>query len=199
MSYNYLTYLPEHFDKSKTYPLLIFLHGAPQRGDNIDMVKETALPFELENNNFNLEMIVIAPQCPSGESWQSEKTYSIFVDIYKQYNIDIKRVYLTGFSMGGFGALKFMKDYPKLFAAVAPICSGGSIFIAESIKHIPMWFFHGKNDEIIEFDKTKDLYNELKKLEADVKLTSYENLGHDVWTTTYKKPELYEWLLSHHL
>ena len=197
--YKYLTYLPKAFDKTREYPLLIFLHGAPQRGDDLKKVKAVGLPYELENQNLSLDFIVVAPQCPYFESWQSDKLYELYKQIYATYLVDIKRVYLTGFSMGGFGSIKFAKEYSKIFAAVAPVCSGGSSFVAQNIKKIPFWFFHGKKDEIIEFSKTEELYNELVKLNADVKLTAYENLGHDVWTVTYKNTALYDWFLSHHL
>lgn len=144
-------------------------------------------------------MIVIAPQCSKDEHWDSDLLYKVFVDVYKKHKIDTKRIYLTGFSMGGFGSIKFAKDYPKLFAAVAPVCSGGSKFMAEDIKKVPFWFFHGKNDEIIEFYKTEELYNQLSKLKADAKLTTYDNLGHEIWNITYKNPQLYNWFLSYHL
>ncbi len=197
--YQYLTYLPKKYDKTKEYPLLIFLHGTPQRGDDINIVKKTALPYELEKKNLKLEMIVVAPQCPTADSWDTKLLYDFFLDVYKKYSINTKRIYLTGFSMGGFGALKFARDYPKIFAAVAPVCSGGTKYVAQDLKHIPFWFFHGKKDFIIEISKTEELVDELKRLNAEVKFTIYEDLGHDIWTVVYKEKELYEWFLVHEL
>ena len=164
--YKYIKYLPKNYEASKEYPLLIFLHGAPQRGNNIDKLKQTALPYELENNMLKLSMIVIAPQCPENESWNSFLLYDLLIEIFKNHQINRKRIYLTGFSMGGFGTLKFAKDYPKLFAAIAPVCSGGSIYIAEKIHHIPAWFFHGKKDKIIPIEKTQEVIDQLKKFKA---------------------------------
>jgi len=197
--YKYIKYLPKNYEASKEYPLLIFLHGAPQRGNNIDKLKQTALPYELENNMLKLSMIVIAPQCPENESWNSFLLYDLLIEIFKNHQINRKRIYLTGFSMGGFGTLKFAKDYPKLFAAIAPVCSGGSIYIAEKIHHIPAWFFHGKKDKIIPIEKTQEVIDQLKKFNADLKFTIYPDLAHNVWTKTYKNVALYEWFLSHHL
>lgn len=197
--YKYITYLPKKHNKAQQYPLLIFLHGAPQRGDNFEKLKQVALPFEIEKNNLKIDMIVVAPLCPITDTWEPEKIYQVFVDVYKNYPIDLKKIYLTGFSMGGFGAIKFAKEYSKLLAAIAPVCSGGSKYVAPEIKDIPFWFFHGKQDKIIGYEKTEELFKELQKLNADVKLTTYEDLGHEIWNETYKNEELYQWFLSHHL
>ena len=197
--YQYLKYLPDNYFKAQgKASLLIFLHGAPQRGDDIEILKESALPNELEKG-LKLPFVVVVPHCPKGESWDSQKLYDFYNYIVEKYKIDKNRVYITGFSMGGFGTLKFAKDYPGLFAAAAPVCSGGSKFFAESLVSVPLWFFHGKKDNIVEIEKTIELVDELKKNNAEVKFTSYPDLGHDVWTPTYKKQELYDWFLEHKL
>jgi predicted peptidase len=193
--YNYLSYLPQNYQTEKLLPLIIFLHGTPQRGDDLKLLKKEALPYEMENG-LKIPAIVIAPQCPQTFSWETNKLYALYENICNTYKVDKTRVYLTGFSMGGFGTLKFARDYPDLFAAIAPVCSGGSKFIANFIKNIPVWFFHGDKDEIIDIKKTKELVDELIKLNANVKFTEYSDLGHNTWTPTYKKQELYDWLLS---
>jgi len=193
--YNYLSYLPQNYHTEKKLPLIIFLHGTPQRGNDLNLLKKEALPFEMEKG-LKIPAIVIAPQCLHTFSWETNKLFVLYENICNTYKVDRYRVYVTGFSMGGFGTLKFARDYPDLFAAIAPVCSGGSKFIASFIKHIPSWFFHGEKDEIIDIKKTKELVDELVKLNANVKFTEYPDLGHDAWTPTYKKLELYDWLLS---
>ncbi len=196
--YKYISYLPpDYYKQDIFFPVLFFLHGTPQRGDDFTKLKAIALPRLLEEQEINIPMIVIAPLCPKDESWDSSELFNIFKLVEKKYRIDKNRIYLTGFSMGGFGSLKFAKDYPDLFAAIAPVCSGGSKFLAGFIKHIPSWFFHGKKDTIIEFQKTKILVDELKVLGAEVKLTEYEDLGHEIWEQTYKNKALYNWFLLH--
>ncbi|MBN2890346.1 MAG: prolyl oligopeptidase family serine peptidase [Bacteroidales bacterium] len=195
--YRFLTYLPDNYKADlQKYPLILFLHGAPQRGSNIEVLKDEALPKELENG-LNIPFIVVAPHCPIGESWDPQKLYDFYNEMLKLYRIDKNRVYITGFSMGGFGLLKFVRDYPGLFAAAAPVCSGGSKYFAETIASVPMWFFHGQEDKVIDIENTRELVEELKKFGADIDFTIYPDLAHDVWTPTYKKPELYDWFLKY--
>ncbi len=195
--YPYLTYKPDNFIENNKYPLLIFLHGTPQRGDNFDKLRNVPLPKYLETGRISLPMFTIAPLCPDGHSWETETLWATFQDVIKKYNIDEKRVYLTGFSMGGFGALKFAKDYPDIFAAVAPVCSGGTALFAEYLKNIPFWFFHGKRDLIIEYTKTEELVDELKKYNPEVKFTIYAYGDHKIWNETYANERLYKWFLEH--
>jgi len=197
--YRFITYLPDNYPTTlDKFPLIIFLHGAPQRGNDISVLKEEALPKELENG-MKIPFIVVAPHCPVGETWEPQKLYDFFNEIMSIYRIDKNRIYITGFSMGGFGLLKFLRDYPGLFAAAAPVCSGGSKYFAEEMASVPMWFFHGQKDTVIDINNTHNLVDELKSFGADVKLTIYPDLGHDVWTPTYKNPELYKWFLEHSL
>ena len=196
--YKYISYLPNDYHKQENLsPLLIFLHGTPQRGSDFSELKKVGIPKLLEKGDFKSQMIVIAPLCPKFESWDSASLFSIYKLIEKKYRIDTKRVYITGFSMGGFGALKFAKEYPYIFAAMAPVCSGGSKYMSEYIAHIPTWFFHGKKDEVIEFEKTKELVDKLKELKSDVRFTEYEKLGHEIWEKVYGNMDLYDWFLNY--
>ncbi len=195
--YRYLTYLPDNYKTtSAKFPLIIFLHGAPQRGSDIEIVKKEALPKELEDG-LKIPFVVVAPHCPAGKSWETQKLYDLFNVVVRQYRIDKNKVYITGFSMGGFGLLKFVRDYPFLFAAAAPVCSGGSRYFAEMLVSVPMWFFHGDKDDIVEINNSQELVDELKKNDAEVKFTVYPDLGHRIWNMTYKNLELYEWFLGY--
>ncbi len=194
--YKYLTYEPENFSKDEEIPLLIFLHGSPQRSNNFDKLRNVPIPKYLEDKTLTLPMLVIAPLCPTDSSWDTQHLFDTYNDVLKKYNIDQKRIYLTGFSMGGFGALKFAKEYPDIFAAVAPVCSGGTTLFSEYLKDIPFWFFHGKKDQIIDYQKTKELVEDMKNYNPFVKFTTYEYHGHKIWDETYANEKLYSWFLS---
>lgn len=195
--YDYMTFYPKDYIKTRRYPLLVFLHGAPQRGKDLKLICSEGLPRELQSKQLSLPMLVIAPQCPDAESWKAELIYESIKHFANNNLIDIQKIYMTGFSMGGYGTLFFIKKYQNFIAAAAPVCSGGSYFIPYDLADTPLWFFHGKLDKIIEFHKTEKLVNELKRIHADVKFTIYEDLGHDVWTPAYKNKELYDWFLSY--
>ncbi len=195
--YKYLTYPSDDSKKRQPYPVLFFLHGAPQRSQNFEKLKNVELPLLLEKKELKLPMLTVAPLCPEGQMWDAKELDQIYMKIKKEHNIDESRVYLTGFSMGGFGSLKWAKDSEIKFAAIIAVCSGGSIFLAEYLKDTPIWFWHGKDDNIIEFEKTFNLYNKLKKLGSEVKITAMEHEGHKIWDKVYRDPEIYEWLLSH--
>ncbi len=197
--YKYLTYLPENYESSsEKFPLIIFLHGAPQRGNDSDDLKKEGLPKELEAG-LSIPFIVVVPHCKTGTTWYSQGLYDMLNEVSRLYRVDKKRLYLTGFSMGGFGVLKFIRDYPGLFAAAAPICSGGSKFFAETISAVPLWFFHGAKDTVVEIENTKTLVEELEKHNANVRFTIYPDKAHDIWDITYKNKELYEWFLENTL
>ncbi len=196
--YKYITYQPDNIsDDDKNYPLLVFLHGAPQRGDDFTSLKKVELPLLLETKEISIPMFVVAPLCPSGESWDSQAIMEVVNELKLNTKIDRKRIYLTGFSMGGFGSLKLLKDFPSTFSACAAVCSGGSRFFADYIKDIPLWFFHGKKDNIIEIEKTLALVKELETYGVSPKLTIYEDLGHRIWHKVYRRSDLYEWFLKH--
>ena len=197
---NYIKYLPNSFseDISKHWPLIIFLHGVGERGSDINIVKRNGLPKTIEEG-MKLPFIVIAPQCPPGSTWQTNELNKVLDDVLEKYPIDLTRIYLTGLSMGGFGTWKYAIEYPEIFAAIAPICGGGSIYNAHTIRKIPTWIFHGKKDKVIPVEKSIEMYEELKKHKANVKITIYPEAEHDSWTETYNNPELYEWFLKHSL
>lgn len=194
--YKYLTYLPKNFDKSQHYALMIFLHSTLERSDNFELLKNTEPIVLFEKKEIEVPAIVIAPLCPKFESWKVDKLNELLQEIKNLYLIDTNRIYVSGFSMGGLGLLKWAHDFQDVFAAMIPICSGGIKYMAEKIKHIPTWFFHGKKDNVIPYIKTQELYDAMLQLGADVKITLYEDEGHKIWSKVYGNKEIYDWLLS---
>ena len=118
-------------------------------------------------------------------------------DITSRYDVDTKRIYLTGLSMGGFGAWELACEYPERFAAVVPICGGGQPYLVDNLKDVPVWAFHGAKDKVVDVRKSKEMVDALKACGGDVKLTIYREAEHDSWTQTYDNKKLYDWLLKH--
>ena len=135
----------------KKCPLIIFLHGAGERGNNLDLLKKHGIPKIVEQNP-DFPFITLSPQCPKDSWWTSElRLLNGLVDkITKSYQVDMSRIYLTGLSMGGFGAWSLASMNPDLFAAIVPICGGGEPDrAARALKNMPVWVFHGAKDTVV--------------------------------------------------
>ena len=199
---SYLLYVPEEYAASQDkWPLILFLHGAGERGDNLDKVTIHGPPKLAAKEGKTFPFIIASPQCP-GETWwtdvfQIESLNALLDDLVARYRIDEDRIYLTGLSMGGFGTWGLATSYPGRFAAIAPVCGAGNRWSARRIAHIPAWVFHGAKDNVVPVEKSEEMVAALKKAGADVKFTVYPDAGHDSWTKTYENPELYEWFLKH--
>jgi predicted peptidase len=198
VSGRYLLYLPKEYgqDRSKKWPMLLFLHGSGERGDDLEAVKKHGPPKLIEQGK-EFPFIVVSPQCPDGEGWDSRVLNALLDEVMKKYAVDADRVYCTGLSMGGFGTWQLAEDYPDRFAAIAPICGGGNPSKAALLKNVPVWAFHGAKDPVVPIQREQDMVDALKAAGGDVKFTIYPDAGHDAWTETYNNPELYDWLLQH--
>jgi len=201
----YLLFLPDDYEsKAAHWPLILFLHGIGERGADPWKVKVHGPPKVAENMT-NFPFIVVSPQCPNGQWWSNEILTALLDDVITRYKIDTNRVYLTGLSMGGFGAWSLALEYPERFAAVAPICGGGNPYYPNAytgarkaaLKALPFWAFHGDKDPAVALSESERMVSALKKFGCDVKLTVYPGVGHDCWTETYNNPALYEWFLAH--
>lgn len=197
LSAKYLLYLPKDYGKEpgKKWPLMMFLHGSGESGDNLEKVK-THGPPKLIAAGKEFPFLVLSPQSPGG-GWNTEVLGALLDDVMKRYSVDEDRVYLTGLSMGGYGTWDMAMAYPNRFAAIAPICGGGTSWKARRIRHVPTWIFHGAKDTTVPVRNGQEMYDAMKAAGADVKITIYPDAGHDSWTVTYDNPELYTWFLSH--
>lgn len=203
----YLVYLPKDYDakSSKRWPLMLFLHGAGERGADVQRVAIHGPP-KLVKQGKEFPFIIIAPQCPEGDRWRDEILLKLLARVVQDYAVDTNRVYLTGLSMGGYGTWRLGITHPELFAAIVPICGGGETIDvllatrqrATALKSLPVWAFHGAKDPVVPLEESERMVNALKKLGCkEVKLTAYPEAQHDSWTETYNNPELYVWLLKH--
>ncbi|MGC8666527.1 MAG: prolyl oligopeptidase family serine peptidase [Chthonomonadales bacterium] len=194
----YLLYLPLEYDKdrSRRWPLMIFLHGAGERGTDLEKVK-THGPPKLVAQGKEFPFILVSPQCPEGQWWDTGMLNALLDTLLAKYRVDPDRVYLTGLSMGGFATWAWAEAHPERFAAIAPICGGGDPFLAWRLKSVPVWAFHGAKDPVVPVKMTTDMVDALKSVGGDVRLTIYPEAGHDAWTDTYNNQELYDWFLQH--
>ncbi len=198
---DYLIHLPQDYtEKKDSYPLLVFLHGAGERGDNLTLVKKWGPPRIVEKQS-DFPYILISPQCPKNEWWtsntQMENLYILIQSIIKNYRVDEARVYLTGMSMGGYGTWAMACEYPDLFAAIAPVCGGGQPILTRKITDIPTWVFHGAKDQVVPISESEKMVTALKENNGNVKFTVFPNAGHNSWSQAYNDTNLLKWFLNH--
>lgn len=207
---------PATIESGKKYPLVLFLHGAGERGkdNNAQLVHGSTL-FLKKENRAKFPCYVIFPQCPTGKRWvevdwsdkkshQAPKdpsepmglTKRMLDQFLKDNPVDAERIYVMGLSMGGFGTWDFAQRYPDFVAAAAPICGGADNSTAPRIKHIPIWTFHGSTDTAVWPVRTRTMVEALKKAKADVRYTEYEKVGHNSWNRAFAEPELLPWMFA---
>jgi predicted peptidase len=203
VSFQYLLYTPKDYQVSeKELPLVLFLHGIGERGTDLELVKLFGIPKEIEEG-VDFPFLVVSPQCPEDTIWANEldALYALLENIIEKYQVDRSRIYLTGLSMGGNGSWHLAAAYPSMFAAVVPICGWSDPLLGfperiKVLRDVPVWAFHGAEDEVIPLQRSQELVDVLKANQGDVKFTVFPNTPHDSWTQTYENPELYEWLLQ---
>jgi len=198
LSCNYLLFLPEGYgQKKQRWPLIMFLHGAGERGSDLNKVKVHGPPKIVENKK-DFPFIVVSPQCPEDDWWTGkvEVLINLLDDIVARYKVDTERIYLTGLSMGGFGTWSLASEYPERFAAIAPICGSGNRIMALRLRDMPVWVFHGAKDKVVPLKESEEMVNAIRNRGGNVKFTIYPDAGHDSWTETYNNQKLYDWFLE---
>lgn len=199
LSANYLLYLPKDYAESKeTFPLVLFLHGAGERGNDLEKVKVHGLP-KLVNQGKDFPFIVVSPQCPDLMLWNTDVLSSLLDEIETNYRVDKNRIYVTGLSMGGHGTWSLALAQPNRFAAIAPVCGWADTSKANTISRLPIWVFHGAKDNVVPVSASEQMVAKLKEYGSEVKFTVYPDANHDSWTETYNNEELYKWFLEHSL
>ena len=195
---NYLLYLPAQYETEldKQWPLILFLHGAGERGEDVEKVKVHGPP-KLVDQGQQLAFIIVSPQCPDGEWWMADVLNRLLDEIIDKHRVDTDRIYLTGLSMGGFGTWNLAIANPGRFAAIAPICGGGNPRKIWNLRNMPTWVFHGAKDPVVPLSMSEDMVNALQRHNKQVKFTVYPEAGHDSWTESYDNPELFSWFLEH--
>jgi len=193
--YSYMLHKPQLLQTKK--PLIVFLHGSGEKGTDLEKVKSHG-PLKYVQNN-KIDAFILAPQCPEDEYWESESLHQLIQKIVKENNIDTSRIYLTGLSMGAWGAWNLAFAHPDTFAALVPICGFvDRVPMIENCKiaAIPTRIFHGLMDDVVDANYSVSIYKKLKPCSKDIELTLFEDANHDSWTRVYDNSKIYEWMLQ---
>ena len=195
----YAVSYPDGYTSEKKYPVIIFLHGAGTRGDDISVLTEDNAFYSAMKKYDSLGFVTVAPLCGT-DTW-----FDIFTDLIEMLEVtainaeftDTERVYCMGASMGGYGTWQLAMSRPEWFAAIVPICGGGMYWNAARLKHIPVWAFHGDIDPTVDVTDSIKMTDAVNHHGGSAKLTVYSECGHDAWTATYNNEGVFKWLLSH--
>jgi len=193
---DYWLWLPKE-TPAEGAPLIVFLHGSGERGDDPSVVRKHGPPKLVESMPALQPFMVVSPQCPAGQWWDVEVIKALTDAVVAKFRPNPARLYLTGLSMGGYGTWALAAKYPDFFAAAVPVCGGGDPAQAGRIKDLPLRVYHGAKDEAVPLARSQEMVDALKAAgAADVELIVYPELAHDSWTPTYDDPGLYTWLLT---
>ena len=221
----YRLLLPQNFDANKTYPLILFLHGAGERGnDNEAQLQHGSNLFLKDSIRNQYPAIVVFPQCPQNSFWSNvdiqtdtttktrtfdfikggTPTYAMQLliellnDLEKKYKSSPTQRYVIGLSMGGMGTFELVRRKRNYFAAAIPICGGAKPSTAKKLTKTKWWIFHGEKDDVVPSNFSKQMAEALKNKGADVKLTMYPNANHNSWDSAFAESNLMPWLFSQH-
>ncbi|MEM9236586.1 MAG: prolyl oligopeptidase family serine peptidase [Verrucomicrobiota bacterium] len=186
---------PAAFPAEAKRPLVVFLHGSGERGSDLEKVK-THGPPKQALEGLGLPFVVLAPQCPPKQWWKIETVIELVKEVAANHDIDPKRIHLTGLSMGGYGTWAILAEEPDLFASAVPICGGGDPSTVEAFKNLPIWAFHGEEDDVVPVEKTREMETALREAGAkQLRTTYFPGVDHDSWTPAYSDPALYAWMM----
>src|SRR5262245_17807779 len=196
----YVLFVPHDYQKDKPTPTILFLHGAGETKGGKKMPVEVGIGPAIKKREKTFPFLTIIPQAPV-RGWQAggesaKMALGILEAVEKEYNVDAKRVYLTGLSMGGFGTWSLAMAMPDKWAAIVPICGRGDTKSADKIKDLPCWAFHGDADNAVPVAGSRDMIAAIKKAGGEPKYTEYPGVGHNSWDKAYDTDELYEWMLK---
>jgi predicted peptidase len=219
----YRLLLPDNYDASKKYPLILFLHGSGEKGnDNEKQLLHGGNLFLRDDIRSSFPAIVVFPQCPEGSRWANyrlldsagkkafvlqkdlppSKTMLLLEALLQQFKKDFrlqdKKLYVGGLSMGGMGTFEITRRNPKLFAAAFPICGAADASSAKGVKKISWWIFHGGKDDVVPAASSIEMADALKKAGADVRLTIYPEATHNSWDSAFAEKDLLPWMFSKH-
>ncbi len=211
----YRLFRPRVIEKDRKYPLILFLHGAGERGeDNEAQLRHGLARFASPEVQAEHPSFILAPQCPKGQKWadvdwaqlksqlpeQPSVSLSLAMKAVDQLvetmPVDPKRIYLTGLSMGGYGTWDAVTRWPERFAAAVPVCGGGDDLLAARLARLPLWSFHGDLDKAVPVSRSRDMIKAILLAGGSAKYTEYAGVGHNSWEKAYAEPGLYDWLFS---
>jgi poly(3-hydroxybutyrate) depolymerase len=220
VSYRFMVYLPEEYrrDDGKLWPVILFLHGRGERGSEGMWQTQVGLPSEVRDHPERWPFVIVIPQCPIPAHWTDPPMLAMAMAALDQeqteFHGDPDHIYLTGLSLGGYGAWELAKLYPHRWAAIA-IAAGGIFWsyapdrwqqsatlipeYTQAVGRTPIWLFHGSDDPVVPPRESELMFDALKADGGNIRLWIYQGLTHDCWARAYNEPELPHWLLSHKL
>ncbi len=214
---HYRLYVPDDYSAEKEYPLVLFLHGAGERGtNNFSQINNVGIINRIINSDTaDFDCIIVAPQCATNNQWVDtpwaygsyvqdnipiskymKATKSLISHIESIYSVDSKRLYVTGLSMGGYGSWDIITRYPDMFAAAIPICGAGDPSKAELIKDVAIWAFHGSDDNVVPVEGTRQMVDALEEHDGNIQYTEYPGVDHGSWGLAYAEDNLLTWLFA---
>lgn len=201
---------PTDYDPHKAYPLVLFLHGMGERGsdNSAQLINGVSEFFANPDARAQYPCFAVIPQCPGNDYWSNwgpgaiglarpaRAALDIVASIQKEFSIDPDRLYIGGLSMGGFGTWEIITAHPHMFAAAFPICGGGDPSKAARLVDLPIWAFHGANDDVVDPNLSRNMIKAIEQAGGHPKYTEYPGVGHDSWTHAFKEPGLMDWLFA---
>lgn len=196
----YAVFVPHDFDPANTWPLIVFLHGRGERGKDGVLQTKVGLYPAVQKNPERFPCLVLMPQCPIDRMWASgfDIIDATLDRTLSEYPIDRNRIYLTGLSMGGYGAWLYGAERDGTFAALLPICGGGKVSDAPRLAKTPIWAFHGAADALVNPEASRAMVEAVKQAGGTIQYTEYPGVAHNAWDLTYSNPEVIAWLLAQH-
>jgi predicted peptidase len=224
VNYKYQVFIPENWTPHEKWPVILFLHGAGERGNDGLQQTDVGIGTAIRTNRQGMPAIIVMPQCPKNLWWMlpamDDLAMTSLEEATKEFHGDAQRTYLTGLSMGGFGAWHLAGRYPGRFAALIVICGGirppahtrnaypdvakltppdaPESYSAAAVRvgKIPVWIFHGSDDDIVSVTESQRMNLAMKTNGAEVHYTEYPGVGHACWNKAYDDPKLFPWLFS---
>lgn len=201
VSLRYLLHTPSNKHEGAGHPLIVFLHGAGERGDDLSLVLTQGLP-RLLHEGLDLPAVVVSPQLPDGQLWTRHlpAVRALVEQVATEHGVDRDRITATGLSLGGAGSYELASSYPDTFAAVAPICGPWTVlYVTEQSARIPTWVFHGDADQGVRVEDSHRLVEAIKRRGGEPRLTIFPGVGHNSWDPAYQDTDVLEWLLRQRL
>jgi len=211
----YVVYLPANYEDSRSWPVILFLHGSGERGSDAMRATQIGIGSAIRRDRSLVPAIVVFPIAPEESRWLGEPADAAMRALeatVEEFDVDRDRVYLTGLSMGGYGAYHLALAHPDRWAAMVVVCGGllphatttavqespyirssdPYTFVAQSLRHIPIWLFHGENDPVIPVEESR----RMKLAGADIRYTEYPNVEHNSWDRAYSDEAMWKWLFA---
>ena len=198
-NFGYAQYLPKDFNENQKYPLVLFLHGAGERGEDLDVACRHGFMKHVRESDAEYPFMIVAPQCPYEKYWgcYTESLLAFLDYICETLPVDTDRIYLTGLSMGGTGTWMLAMAAPERFAAIAPVCGSGISWYGVALKDIPIFIYHGDCDDTVPIDDSIAMVKSVNQCGGNAQIKILYGVKHNAWNAAYRGDELYTWLLSH--